>query len=956
MSSRFGQFKTSIVAVLDSGDAVLGVGVLVSRRHLLTCAHVVAAALGHPVTAPSIPRGSVRITFPLLDGGQDALSATVELWQPVAADGGGDIAGLVLNEAPPPTVGAPELVVTEEPWGHEFRSYGFPSNLPAGLWTDGRILESQRTGWIQLEGLVSQGGRVQPGFSGGPVWDATLEGVVGIVVAAGPAADTKLAWMIPSALLIAAWPDVLAARSVPASPYRGLLSFRERDAGVFFGRERFVETLVDRARTASFMAVLGSSGSGKSSVVLAGLVPRLRRSGDWIVTQMRPGRDPFRALDMAFRPLLDPYPTASEHLKGIFQGLLYEAVEQILTDRQESRILLVIDQFEEVFTLCSDETTRARFIALLVETSSLSGQEAEPRLTIAVTMRADFLGQALNYRVLADTLEGTDVKLGPMTRDELRLAIESPARAQGVSFEEGLVERIVEDVGDERGSLPLLEFALTKLWERQERRRMTHAHYESLGGVDKALAHQADSIYESLSEGDKRRARRVLLQLVRPGEGTSDSRRLAIRPELSTEDWQMIQKLASKRLVVTDRDPAGQETAEVAHEALVTSWAPLRTWLSADRAFRLWQERLRESIRHWNERNNDPSVLPRGALLAEAEAWLDQRPEDLGSEERSFIEAAHRLQAEENERYRLLYESAVAQQLTAQAHLSRTRDSEGLSLSLLLAIEAVRRSPSFEADHALRLTLAALQEGDQSEEESEEARTILSRHDAARVEASDRAVSAGWLSPVGDGWLATRSGSRTGDRVAAGGEQGPARVFDLTKATELRQLAHEGLVNAVALSPDGRLLVTGGDDGAIRTWDVEEAVVLAVMGHPGLINAVAFGPDGERVATAGHDGTARVWHAPEGQELIRVPVGGPVRNVGFSDDGAFLATATHRPQLWPLRPGDLVDAACRRLTRNLSDQEWHRYIGDEPYRPTCSGLPLPVPQSAHGWPGEHDEG
>src|SRR5439155_10164216 len=143
----------------------------------------------------------------------------------------------------------------------------------------------ERTGWIQIEGLASQGGRVQSGFSGGPVWDVTVEGVVGIVVAAVVAGDTKLAWMIPSAALLAAWPEVLAARSVPACPYRGLLSFRERDAGTFFGRETFVDALVDRVRTGSFVVVLGSSGSGKSSVVFAGLIPRLRSSGDWIVAQ-----------------------------------------------------------------------------------------------------------------------------------------------------------------------------------------------------------------------------------------------------------------------------------------------------------------------------------------------------------------------------------------------------------------------------------------------------------------------------------------------------------------------------------------------------------------------------------------------------------------------------------------------------------------------------------------------
>ena len=207
------------------------------------------------------------------------------------------------------------------------------------------------------------------------------------------------------------------------------------------------------------------------------------------------------------------------------------------------------------------------------------------------------------------------------------------------------MERILDDVGDKPGNLPLLEFTLTLLWERQTDGWLTHEHYEAMGSVEGALAAYADQVYAELTPEEQERARHALVQLVRPGEGTEDTRRVMTRAELGEENWKLIQHLADRRLVVTGRDAAGRETAEVVHEALIGRWGRFRGWMDADRAFRAWQERLRASLRGWQESKQDEGALLAGAPLAAAESWLAERPADLSAAEAAYIEASGALQA-----------------------------------------------------------------------------------------------------------------------------------------------------------------------------------------------------------------------------------------------------------------------------------------------------------------------
>jgi uncharacterized protein YjbI with pentapeptide repeats len=458
---------------------------------------------------------------------------------------------------------------------------------------------------------------------------------------------------------VAALEEELAALAEIAchNPYRGLFAFREEDEPVFFGREAFTAQLVTSVPQKPLVAVLGPSGSGKSSVVFAGLVPRLTRSGPWCVAAFRPGKEPFLGLASALVPLYETAATKTEQLgamRDLAAGLragrypLADVLHLIHQTHPNNRILVIVDQCEEVYTLCRDADTRQRFLDTLLQIAA-AGAEASVRLVL--TMRADFLGQALLYLPLGNALQGSIELLRPMNRDELRMAIEQPAAQHQVGFEPGLVERILNDVQDEPGNLPLLEFALTALWEQQVHGELTHAAYERVAGVAGALSRHAEAVFTGLGEAEQEQTRRVFIQLVRPGEGMVDTRRLAYRHELGETDWQFVQQLAGERLVVTNWDPAGQETVEVAHEALIHGWRRLATWMEENRDFRAWQERLRIALAQWQDSlQQDEGSLLRGKPLAEVEHWLAEREDDLSHAERDFIQASRALRKREQRR------------------------------------------------------------------------------------------------------------------------------------------------------------------------------------------------------------------------------------------------------------------------------------------------------------------
>ncbi len=345
---------------------------------------------------------------------------------------------------------------------------------------------------------------------------------------------------------------------IPPNPYQGLSAFGEEDAAFFFGRETFVNELVQTTRKQPLVGVVGPSGSGKSSVVFAGLIPQLRSEGNWLISSFRPGNQPFYQLACALVRQLEPELSET--------GLLREAaglagdmqssritLQQVASGIKErnggKRLLLVADQFEELYTLCQKEEQEGFADAML-------GGISSENLTLVFTLRADFYGYVLSYRPFRDALqEFTPQLLSSMKLEELEAAIALPAQKLEVQLEGQLTQRILDDVGQEPGNLPLLEFALTRLWDKQENRVLTHQAYDEIGGVKKAIANHAELVYQQLSGTQQKQAERIFVQLVRPGEGTEDTRRIATRAEVGEDNWGLVSYLAGyqARLVVTGR-------------------------------------------------------------------------------------------------------------------------------------------------------------------------------------------------------------------------------------------------------------------------------------------------------------------------------------------------------------------------------------------------------------------
>jgi hypothetical protein len=455
--------------------------------------------------------------------------------------------------------------------------------------------------------------------------------------------------------------------SVNASicPYRGLLYFREEDAPFFFGREEAIDKLTSAVQRQSFVALAGSSGSGKSSVVRAGLVPRLRRDRNttWETVILVPTDQPLKALARALVPLLEPTIDSFHHLAEAaklaecFRSSsvsLYDIIDRIL-ERQSGtdRVLIVVDQCEELYTLTSDEEANHRFLDVLLEASSCAGSKAN----IALTLRGDFVAKALAHRPLSDRLLDAQINLGPMTREELECAIRKPAEKTGLEFEPGLVRRILDDVGDEPGNLPLLQFVLKVLWDRRRGLVLTNETYDAVGGLRGAVATKADELFKGLSDAEQNILRSVFMRLVSLSEGGQNTGRRAAFSELPPGGVEVVFKLASERLLVTNRSTSDLEpTVEFANNALISNWGTFRAWVNEDREFLLWREHLGTWLSAWSRLRESDDVLLRGELFVEAQEWLDERSADSSSDEIRFVTASRELRSREREETRRLVE------------------------------------------------------------------------------------------------------------------------------------------------------------------------------------------------------------------------------------------------------------------------------------------------------------
>ncbi|MET7853957.1 helix-turn-helix domain-containing protein [Streptomyces avermitilis] len=698
------------------------------------------------------------------------------------------------------------------------------------------------------------------------------------------------------------------------TPYRGLARFESGDSNLFFGREQLTADLVDLLRRRRFAAVFGPSGSGKSSLLRAGLIPVLRRAQE-------PGLRPaaIRILTPGDRPARSHAP------------LLTPAIPRMGSAGADT--FVIVDQFEEVFTLCHDAAERARFIDLL-----LTARQPESRLRVLVAVRGDFYGRCAEHRDLADALRDANLLAGAMSQAELRDAVVKPATAAQLTVERALTTRLVKEVADAPGGLPLLSHALLETWRRRRGKTLTMAGYEAAGCLDGAIAKTAEKVYARFTEDQAAAARRVLLRMVAPGwgsprsseaesgGGTPDTRRPVKRAELPgtgrDDTAHVVEALAGARLLTLDGD-----TVEMAHETLITAWPRLRRWIEEDRERLRVHRNLTEAAHAWQELGREKGALFRGSRLAAAQEHFGGAPRaDLTDVEHAFLDASRDHERKGRRRYRLVltavttalclalvaaglavgqWQSAVTAQHLAQsrqlaAQSGALLDSEP-DLAALLAVHAYRTSPTREAAAALyaaaalplrkRLTggtepvdsLALSPDGHTLATHSRDGRvriwnlpggrlrhTFTGRHDLSVVPA---------FSPDG----------RVLAVATAGGTGGTLGLWDPVTGRKLRTFTvPDGSVRGMAFSPDGRT-VAASSPAAVRVWDVATGRTRhSFTSHPDP-QAVAFGPDGRTLAAASLGGPVRVWDVATGR--TRTARGSHFKgaSVVFSPDGRTYA-------------------------------------------------------------------
>jgi len=472
------------------------------------------------------------------------------------------------------------------------------------------------------------------------------------------------------------------------SPFQGLQYFSEEDADRFFGRELLTARVVARLAREGFLTIVGASGSGKSSLVRAGVIPALRQgrrleegvlpptdSQKWAYRVFTPTAHPLEALAAALTPDGEPLDTVTELRDRLAREpvSLASAIRRYLQQLQRPRLLLFIDQFEEVFTLCRSQEEREAFI-----TGLLGAAEDGGMATILIALRADHYASLAQHDQLRHAVSQHQEFIGAMSREELVRAIDRPLAQGNWKIQEGLIEVILDDIGYEPGALPLLSHALYETWLRRRGRTLTLSGYTEAGGVRGAVARTAEAVFRGLPDHLQPVARMIFLRMAEVGEDSTDTRRRAAFTELITRatDLLVIQTvvriLADARLVITGAatggDPEqaeGPQFVEVAHEALIREWPTLRGWLAADRQGLILQQRLTEDAGEWMKTGRDPGLLYRGSRLEQVSAWAAANPEMLCLIDQEFLEASQNAAAEEERRKRQLERSKRVQRALA---------------------------------------------------------------------------------------------------------------------------------------------------------------------------------------------------------------------------------------------------------------------------------------------------
>jgi WD40 repeat protein/DNA-binding XRE family transcriptional regulator len=742
----------------------------------------------------------------------------------------------------------------------------------------------------------------------------------------------------------------------PANPYKGLRAFHEADAPDFFGREALSQRLRARldepTELARFLAVVGPSGSGKSSVVRAGLVPALRHQSlpgglNPVMVDMIPGSRPLEELEAALlRVAINPPSSLMEQLQADERGLA-RAVKRVLPGDDHTQLVLVIDQFEELFTLVEDEKARADFL------DSLFSAVTDPRsrLWVVITLRADFYDRPLLYLPSSELLGRRTEVVGPLTPHEMYEAIAGPAERVGLELERDLAATIMQDVAEQPGTLPLLQYTLTELYERREGRLLTVAAYRASGGVFGSLALRAESLYRGLTEPEQAAARQLFLRLVTLGEGIEDTRRRVLMSELISvaeagakrEDGEakqgdgalhrVLDLFGRYRMLTFDRNPLTREpTVEVAHEALLRSWGRLRDWLDESRESLHVQRRLMTSAAEWQASGKQPSYLASGSRLAQFEGLATHAADSGGValtvEERAYLAAS---QEDERRQEKKEQERQTRESVLQKRAASRLRYlASGLAIFLIVAALLTVLALSRQAEAQANLTRA------EAQSLAAAASNLVQTNGSAELIALLALRSIGTqYSPQGDAALEAAatleyprqnyvgqtaqinrvSVSRDGRYVLSAAFEGRLMLWDATTGEKLHELVGHQISANGGFTPDGRYVVSWGKDKTIRVWDVETGEELRQYPIPMPDADTTWGgavsPDGKRVLISSSDKVLREFDVQTGKLLFQFPTPEDTSlGISYSPDGRFIFVGGKDKigRLWDAQTGLQVQA------------------------------------------------
>jgi WD40 repeat protein/DNA-binding SARP family transcriptional activator len=673
-------------------------------------------------------------------------------------------------------------------------------------------------------------------------------------------------------------------------PFKGLAPFDAADAELFFGRERLVDELVARLADAPLLALIGASGSGKSSLLRAGLLPALGSESR----------------------LVRPSEISASQLRG--------TLERGQTDEP---FVLAVDQFEELFDSSVSELERRAFANAVVDAT----WDPDRRATFVVALRADFFGRLAPYVELADLVGSNQVLLGPMSVGELRRAIESPAERTGLEVEAALVDAVVDDVAGVAGGLPLMSTALLDLWRGRDGPTLTLASYERTGGVRGAVGRHAEAAFLSLGQDQQQIARRLLLRLVAGGNGQALTRRRVTSAELEAGDDERIARvleaLIERRLLVAD-----DGKVELVHEALLEQWPRLVDWLEEDVQGRQLHEHLARAAAEWEGAGRDPSELYRGARLAATMEWADAAGDAAGlnRHEREFLDESRTAFARANRRLRGLLVAAVLLLAAALVGGGLALAARGSARRSANAATAQRLGAQALIDPSLDRSLLLAREGVNLDDSLATRSNLLG--------ALLRSPAAIGVAHQGSDRLLDEALSPDGRILAVRGDDGKVVFFD---ARTLRRLgssldagsqvglfgAVQGPLHALAFSPDGKTLGVGSTTGNVATVYLVDARThkarIALSSHNAITTDVAFAPDGRTFAT-GEAVTGMTSPPPEvialreartGRARARtapIPAG---RLAGYTSDGRFLLVVTGKTS------SVLLDARTLGRTRAL---------------------------------------